>query len=68
MKRAPDLTRAIWIKSSHSEGNGGTCVEWAPAYTSSGVVPIRDSKCPTGQALAFPASAWSSFITSIKSL
>ncbi|MER5784648.1 DUF397 domain-containing protein [Streptomyces mobaraensis] len=67
MSTAPDVAHATWQKSTYSAGNSGQCLEWAPAYTSSGLVPIRDSKRPTGQALAFPASAWSSFITSIKS-
>ncbi|MFI9719853.1 DUF397 domain-containing protein [Streptomyces sp. NPDC052396] len=65
MRTIPDLARAIWVKSSYSEGNGGTCVEWAPAFAS-GVVPVRDSKTPGGPMLAFPASSWSAFVTGVK--
>ncbi|MFE0046249.1 DUF397 domain-containing protein [Streptomyces albireticuli] len=55
------------MKSSYSQGNGGQCVEWAPAPASlSGVVPVRDSKTPHGPALAFPAGAWGSFIAGVK--
>ncbi|GAA3059208.1 hypothetical protein GCM10020000_47660 [Streptomyces olivoverticillatus] len=46
MSTTLDLTRAIWEKSSYSEGNGGACVEWAPECAASGVVPVRDSKNP----------------------
>ncbi|WP_102917978.1 DUF397 domain-containing protein [Streptomyces eurocidicus] len=66
MSTPPDLTRAIWAKSSYSGGTGGQCVEWAPGYASSGVIPVRDSKTPHGPALAFPASAWDSFIAGVK--
>ncbi|MEU9047085.1 MULTISPECIES: DUF397 domain-containing protein [unclassified Kitasatospora] len=55
----PDLSRASWFKSSHS-GNGGSCVEVSPDF--SGVVPVRDSKCPEGPVLAFPIDAWRSFV------
>ncbi|MET4927412.1 DUF397 domain-containing protein, partial [Streptomyces sp. PSRA5] len=26
------LTHAQWVKSTYSNGNGGGCVEWAPAH------------------------------------
>ncbi|MFE5851667.1 DUF397 domain-containing protein [Streptomyces sp. NPDC056500] len=52
-----------WIKSSYSD-NGGTCVEWAPSYASANsVVPVRDSKNPTGPSLMVSTSAWSGLIT-----
>jgi Domain of unknown function (DUF397) len=41
----PDLSGAIWRKSSRSGGNGGACVELA------NVGAVRDSKNPTGPAL-----------------
>ncbi|MFJ6740526.1 DUF397 domain-containing protein [Streptomyces sp. NPDC091279] len=57
----------LWIKSSYSN-NGGTCVEWAPAYTrTTGVVPVRDSKNPAGPVLGFQADAFASFVTGVKS-
>ncbi|MFD0422814.1 DUF397 domain-containing protein [Streptomyces parvus] len=30
-----------------------------------GVVPVRDSKNPTGPALVVPAAAWSTFIAEV---
>ncbi|MFJ2896679.1 DUF397 domain-containing protein [Streptomyces sp. NPDC087218] len=56
----------LWIKSSYS-GNGGTCVEWAPAHASvTGVVPVRDSKVPHGPVLAVPAASFASFVAGVK--
>lgn len=66
MSSTPDLSRAEWVKSSYSNNNGGACVEWAPAYAASGVIPVRDSKTPHGPALVFPASSWSSFVAEVK--
>ncbi|MEU3752180.1 DUF397 domain-containing protein [Streptomyces olivoreticuli] len=54
------------MKSSYSDGNGGTCVEWAPAFAASGVVPVRDSKTPQTPALMLPSGAWSSFISAVR--
>ncbi|MEW9520827.1 DUF397 domain-containing protein [Streptomyces tubercidicus] len=55
-----------WVKSSYSN-NGGSCVEWAPAYaTATDIVPVRDSKDPHGPALAFSANGWSSFVAAVK--
>ncbi|MFI5617560.1 DUF397 domain-containing protein [Streptomyces sp. NPDC051567] len=55
-----------WVKSSYS-GGGGTCVEWAPSnVAATGVVPVRDSKDPSGPVLAFPAAAFASFTASVK--
>ncbi|MEV5504861.1 DUF397 domain-containing protein [Streptomyces orinoci] len=53
------------MKSSYSDGNGGTCVEWAPTFAS-GIVPVRDSKAPHGPFLAFPASSWSTFVNGVQ--
>jgi hypothetical protein len=41
----PDLSRAVWRKSSYSGGNNGACVELA------NIGAIRDSKNPTGSTL-----------------
>ena len=49
---AESLTGAEWRKSSRS-GAVGNCVELAPVQGGSAV---RDSKCPNGPALVFPAS------------
>ncbi|MEV7870405.1 DUF397 domain-containing protein [Streptomyces sp. NPDC088124] len=66
MTPTPDLSRTEWVKSSYSEGNGGDCVEWAPEYADSGVVPVRDSKDPNGPVLGFPVSSFASFVAGVK--
>ncbi|MFC5664470.1 DUF397 domain-containing protein [Kitasatospora misakiensis] len=60
---APDLSRASWFKSSYS-GNGGSCVEVAADFP--GMVPVRDSKDPSGPALVFPADAWHAFVAGVQ--
>ncbi|MFD4572349.1 DUF397 domain-containing protein [Streptomyces sp. NPDC058417] len=57
---------AHWVTSSHS-GNGGQCVEIAVNLADShGVVPVRDSKNPTGPELALTGDAFSSFLSALK--
>lgn len=63
MRTRPDLSAATWRKSSHSNTDGGACLEVADGYA---VVPVRDSKVPHGPALVFPADGWSSFVDAIK--
>ncbi|KJY33966.1 DUF397 domain-containing protein [Streptomyces sp. NRRL S-495] len=58
-----DLSDAAWFKSSHSN-NGGSCVEVTGDLP--GLVPVRDSKDPTGPALLFPADAWQSFVAGVR--
>ena len=64
MHRTPDLSTAAWRKSSHSNGDGGDCVEVADGLP--GVVPVRDSKDPDGPALVFTRDAWRAFITDVR--
>ncbi|MFW6691936.1 DUF397 domain-containing protein [Streptomyces sp. MAR4 CNX-425] len=66
MSTTPDLSGAEWVKSSYSGNGGGSCVEWAPACATSGVVPVRDSKDPNGPALTFAPAAWSSFVAAVR--
>ncbi|MBB5936198.1 DUF397 domain-containing protein [Streptomyces zagrosensis] len=54
-----------WIKSSYSN-NGGQCVEVAANLVSLGTVPVRDSKDPSGPALAFEPEAWAAFVSAVK--
>ncbi|MFC5666625.1 DUF397 domain-containing protein [Kitasatospora misakiensis] len=56
-------TSVHWRKSSHSN-NGGECVEIAPDFP--GVVPVRDSKDPSGPVLVFPADAWHAFVAGVQ--
>ncbi|MEW2635745.1 DUF397 domain-containing protein [Streptomyces sp. NPDC048389] len=56
-----------WFTSSYSS-NGGQCIEVAANLVASrGVVPVRDSKNPTGPVLDFPAGSFASFVASVKS-
>ncbi|MFE6777531.1 DUF397 domain-containing protein [Streptomyces sp. NPDC057702] len=55
-----------WLKSSHSNGGGGNCVEWAPTAATSGTVPVRDSKDPHGPTLAFDTAAWTAFVGAVQ--
>ncbi|MFI6767896.1 DUF397 domain-containing protein [Streptomyces sp. NPDC050355] len=62
-----NLAGAEWVKSSYSDANGGDCLEFSRALTAPhGLVPVRDSKNPDGQALIFPAGEWNAFVTAIK--
>ncbi|KIE26338.1 toxin-antitoxin system, toxin component [Streptomyces sp. MUSC 125] len=55
-----------WFKSSYSN-NGGNCIEVATNLVAPcGVVPVRDSKNPSGPVLDLPAEAFSSFVTGVK--
>ncbi|MCI3224538.1 DUF397 domain-containing protein [Streptomyces sp. NP-1717] len=59
----PDLSTAQWRKSSYSNGDGGDCVEVADRYP--GVIPVRDSKTPTGPVLLLTPTAWTAFVRSV---
>lgn len=52
-----------WRKSSYSNDEGGACVEVADGFTS--IVPVRDSKNPTGPVLVVPAAAWLAFVADV---
>ncbi|WP_069172007.1 DUF397 domain-containing protein [Streptomyces griseus] len=55
-----------WFKSSYSN-NGGNCIEVAAnLVVSHGVVPVRDSKDPSGPVLHFAACAFASFVADVK--
>ncbi|WP_327066323.1 DUF397 domain-containing protein [Kitasatospora sp. NBC_01302] len=60
---APDLSRARWFKSTFS-GTETNCVEVANGFVE--VIPVRDSKDPSGGALVFPADAWAAFVARVK--
>ncbi|MFJ3301934.1 DUF397 domain-containing protein [Streptomyces sp. NPDC086549] len=55
---------ALWRKSSYSNEDGGNCVEVAPNIP--GLVPVRDSKVPSGPVLVLTSTAWTPFIASLK--
>ncbi|MFJ8668105.1 DUF397 domain-containing protein [Streptomyces sp. NPDC093600] len=55
-----------WFTSSYSD-NGGQCVEVATNLAASrGVVPVRDSKNPSGPVLDVPTTAFTSFIAGVR--
>ncbi|MFE7134835.1 DUF397 domain-containing protein [Streptomyces sp. NPDC057638] len=57
-----------WVKSSYSDGQGGECIEWAPAHAAvTGSVPVRDSKRPTGPVLVVSPQAWSGLVALARS-
>jgi hypothetical protein len=59
-KPALDASRAVWRKSSRSNGQGGNCVEVADNLPD--VVAVRDSKDPAGPVMVFGREAWSAFL------
>ncbi|WP_055695562.1 DUF397 domain-containing protein [Streptomyces prasinopilosus] len=61
--REYDLSKALWRRSSHSDGNGGDCVE--ATYDFPGVVPVRDSKAAAGPVLVVGAAAWAEFVGAV---
>lgn len=62
----PDAAIAAgWRKSSYSNSEGGSCLEILDGHRWG--VPIRDSKNPHGPAVIVPASAWSTFVTAVRS-
>ena len=64
MNQPVDLSRAVWRKSSYSNGQGGACVEVARNLP--GVIAIRDSKSPDGPALIVSRDEWARFITRLQ--
>lgn len=63
-----DFTGAAlsWRKSTHSGGTSAECVEVSDNLP--GLVPVRDSKNPTGGVLVFGAAAWSCFVAAAREL
>ncbi|MGA5896851.1 DUF397 domain-containing protein [Streptomyces venetus] len=64
MNRTPDLTTAVWRKSSYSDGGASNCLEVADNRP--GIVPVRDSKLPHSPILVFGTSPWVSFLAGVK--
>ncbi|WP_406287421.1 DUF397 domain-containing protein [Streptomyces sp. NBC_00209] len=55
-----------WYKSSYIS-NGGDCVEVATNLaTTTGAVPVRDSKRPGGPGLSVSTEAFSSFVEGVR--
>ncbi|MFJ8078631.1 DUF397 domain-containing protein [Streptomyces sp. NPDC096176] len=60
----PELSAAVWHKSSYSNGDGGECVEVARNLP--GIVPVRDSTVPHGPVLVVSADAWVPFVDGVR--
>ncbi|MFJ3709059.1 DUF397 domain-containing protein [Streptomyces sp. NBC_01267] len=60
-RRTSDLSGTRWRTSTYSGGNN-ECVE--VGHNLPHLVPVRDSKRPTGPVLTFSHDAWRSFIHS----
>ncbi|MFI1254666.1 DUF397 domain-containing protein [Streptomyces netropsis] len=60
----PDLSTAVWRKSSHSNEPGGDCVEVADNIT--GRAMVRDSKNPNGPVLEVNARSWATFLATLR--
>jgi uncharacterized protein DUF397 len=54
----------LWRKSSYSSNNGGACVEVADNCPD--IVAVRDSKDPSGPALAFTPDEWARFLDRVR--
>ena len=52
-----------WRKSSHSDGNGGACVETA---SGSGAVLVRDTTDRAGVTLSVSGAAWTAFLAALR--
>ncbi|MEU3658733.1 DUF397 domain-containing protein [Streptomyces sp. NPDC032940] len=59
MESNATLTGIQWRKSSYSGDQGGQCVEVAELPST---IAVRDSKNPTGPALALAPGAFSAFL------
>lgn len=59
-----DLSRAVWRKSSYSNGQGGACVE--VAVNLPGFVGVRDSKDRHGPVLMVGRDEWQRFVKAIR--
>ncbi|MEU3597375.1 DUF397 domain-containing protein [Streptomyces sp. NPDC006798] len=61
-----DVNALTWRKSSHSNPDGGQCLEVSDDLLTTAVVPVRDSKSPQGPVLMLPATGWSAFVTAVR--
>jgi hypothetical protein len=61
--RHPDLSHALWRKSSYSSSTGQNCVE--VACNLSGIVAVRDSKNPDGPRLLIRPADWQTFLNDV---
>ncbi|MGI5198574.1 DUF397 domain-containing protein [Streptomyces sp. CA-288835] len=60
---SPVPAEAIWRASSYSGGQG-ECVEVADNIPT--LIPVRDSKRPTGPVITFTPDAWTAFLDHLR--
>lgn len=61
----PDLSQAIWRKSTYSSSTGQNCVEVATNLHD--IVAVRDSMDPNGPRLLVSLYEWRSFLSHLTS-
>lgn len=61
-----ELIGAAWRKSTYSTANDD-CLEVADLIPGD-LIPVRDSKSPTGPALFLPAPAWATFVRAVRTV
>ncbi|MBP5937505.1 DUF397 domain-containing protein [Streptomyces acidiscabies] len=67
MSNTLDPRALTWVKSTYSDAEGGQCIEWSPSYAHAhGVVPVRDSKTPSGSPLMLTLESFTSLVRSLK--
>ncbi|UNO41559.1 DUF397 domain-containing protein [Streptomyces sp. MST-110588] len=63
MSSTPDPQPMRWTKSTHSGGDGGQCIEWAPDHArATGEFLVRDSKDPNGPRLALTRAGFAGLV------
>ncbi|MFG2183102.1 DUF397 domain-containing protein [Streptomyces abikoensis] len=61
-----ELSDATWRKSTYSVAHED-CLEVADLIPGD-LIPVRDSKSPTGPALFLPAAAWATFVRAVRTV
>ncbi|MGI5336596.1 DUF397 domain-containing protein [Streptomyces sp. CA-181903] len=60
---SPSELHAITWRSSSYSMEEDQCLQVSDQH--SGLIPVRDSKTPTGPTLTLPTPAWSAFVTAL---
>ncbi|MFE2865692.1 DUF397 domain-containing protein [Embleya sp. NPDC059259] len=64
MRETRGANITTWRKSTHSNGDGGNCVEVRDDLP--GIVPIRDSKDPSIGHLTIGAASWTALTDALR--
>ena len=60
------LPPVAWHISTHSNDNGGSCVEAGPLLDGSGRVAVRHSKAPNAAVIVYTRAEWDAFLAGAK--